>query len=83
MKPAPKPKLKMWTGNLDGRRQGLVIASSKKRASEVVGWNVGSGLTDFNRYWREQPIDESLDPEVLYTRPFDSRGPWFAGRCAL
>ena len=79
MKPTPKPKLKMWTGNLDGRRQGLVIASSKQRASEVVG----SGLTDFNRHWREQPIDGSLDPEMLYTRPFDSRGPWFPGRCPL
>ena len=74
-----KPKLKMWTGNLDGRRQGLVIAPSKQRASEVVG----SGLTDFNRHWREQSIDAALAAEVLYTRPIDSRGPWFAGRCAL
>ena len=69
----------MWTGNLDGRRQGLVIAPSKQRASEVVG----SGLTDFNRHWREKPIDEALASEVLYTRPIDSRGPWFRGRCAL
>ena len=74
-----KLKLKMWTGNFDGSRQGLVIATSKQRASEVVG----SGLTDFNRHWREQPIDEALEPEMLYTRPFDSRGPWFRGRCAL
>ena len=80
MKPAPETKLKMWTGNLDGRRRGRVIASSKRRASEIVG----SSLTDFNRYWREdQPIDEALAPEVLYTRPFNSRGPWFAGRCPL
>ena len=80
MKPAPKPKLKMWTGNLDGRRRGRVIAPSKQRASEIVG----SSLTDFNRHWREeQPIDETLASEVLYTRPFDSRGPWVAGRCAL
>ena len=74
-----KPKLKMWTGNLDGRRQGLVIAPSKQRARAVVG----CGLIDFNRYWREQAIDEALASEVLYTRPFDSRGPWVAGRCAL
>ena len=83
MKPAPKPKLKMWTGNLDGRRKGLVIARTKQRAIEVVG----TGIADFNRHWREQPIDESLNPEVLYTRPYADgiRGAktWVRGRCAL
>ncbi len=79
-------KLKMWTGNFDGRREGLVIAPSKQRASKIVG----CGLTDFNRHWREQPIDESLEAEVFYTRPFnnrmrpsDQRDPWFRGRCPL
>jgi hypothetical protein len=72
-------KRKMWIGNADGRRAGLVIAPSKKRAAEIVG----GGLTDFNRYWREWPVDPALEPEMLYTRPFDSSGPWFRGRCAL
>lgn len=35
-------KLKMWIGNLDGRREGLVIATTKKRAIEIVG----AGRTD-------------------------------------
>lgn len=78
-----KPKLKMWTGNLDGSREGLVIAANKRRAREVVG----TGRTDFDTYWRETPIDASLDPEVLYTRPIDHgiRGaaPWYRGRCPL
>jgi hypothetical protein len=66
-------KLKMWIGNLDGRRQGLVIAKTKKRAMEVVG----VGRTDFDGYWHECPIDTALEPEVLYTRKFDLGGePW-------
>lgn len=44
-------KLKTWTGNLDGAREGLVIAPSKKRAREVIGTSRG----DFEDYWREQP----------------------------
>jgi hypothetical protein len=70
----------MWIGNLDGRREGLVIAPSKKRAAEVTG----SGLTDFNTYWTEHPVDAQLEAEVLYTRRFGGRTePWFRGRCPL
>jgi hypothetical protein len=75
-------KLKMWTGNLDGSRQGLVIAPTKARAREIVG----VGRTDFDGYWRERsPVDTTLEPEVLYTRRFDPTGvePWFKGRCPL
>ena len=74
-------KLKMWTGNLDGRRQGLVIAPSKDRARAVVG----GGRANFDSYWHLQPIDTSLEPETLYTRPIQPRSPaeWQRGRCPL
>jgi len=74
-------KLKMWIGNFDGRRQGLVIAATKKRAREVVERSV----TEFNGHWHEIPINTSLEPEVLYTRPFDAAKdvPWQRGRCPL
>lgn len=78
-------KLKMWIGNLDGSRHGLVIAHSKQRAREVVG----VGRADFDSYWSEQRvINTTLDPEVLYTRPIANRGasqtaPWQRGRCPL
>ena len=77
-------KLKMWIGNLDGRRQGLVIATTKARAIEIAG----VGRTDFNAHWHEvRQIDSALAPDTLYTRPYaDSlRGAktWSAGRCPL
>lgn len=71
----------MWIGNLDGRREGLVIATTKKRAIEIVG----AGRTDFENHWVLKPtVDETLNPETLYTRRFDDReSAWFAGRCPL
>lgn len=80
-------KLKMWIGNLDGSREGLVIASSKKRAVEVLRGSVNVGRTDFDTYWTERPVDPSLEPEVLYTRPFADKlrgaATWQRGRCPL
>lgn len=77
-------KLKMWTGNLDGRREGLVIAPSKERARAIVG----GGRANFDSYWTLQPaVDPTLDPEVLYTRPIihrvqpGSSTAWQRGRC--
>lgn len=84
--PAAKTtKLKMWIGNFDGRRQGLVIAPTKQRAIEVAG----VGRTDFNAYWHEvSPIPTDLEPEVFYTRPFadslrDGKAVWRRGRCPV
>ena len=75
------PKLKMWTGNLDGTRQGLVIATSKAKARAIIG----TSSNDFDGHWTLQPaIDTSLEPEVLYTRRFanrDASTPWQRGRC--
>lgn len=74
-------KLKMWIGNLDGSRQGLVIAPTKERARKIVG----TSRSDFDGYWVLQPaIDASLDPDVLYTRRFADRNtstPWQRGIC--
>jgi len=72
-------KLKMWVGNLDGSRQGLVIAPNKERARKVVN----SSRSDFDGYWVQQPtVDQTLDPEVLYTRALSGH-PWYRGRCPL
>lgn len=72
----------MWIGNLDGSREGLVIAPTKVRAREIIGT---SSRSDFDAYWRLQPsVDPILDPEVLYTRRFGVRAvAWFRGRCPL
>lgn len=75
-----KHTVKMWIGNYDGRRKGLVIAPTKKRAMEIIGNN----RTDFENYWTLQPeIDGTLEVEVLYTRKFDGKGSWQKGRCLL
>jgi hypothetical protein len=75
-------KLKMWVGNLDGSREGLVIAPTKVRAREILGSR--TSRTDFDAYWREHPVDLRLEPEVLYTRRFGAHvEAWFRGRCPL
>lgn len=74
----------MWIGNLDGLRQGLVIATSKVKARQIIG---RCSAHEFDSYWREQDdVDETLAPETLYTRPFTTdrgKGMWFQGRCAV
>jgi len=75
-------KLKMWIGNLDGSREGLVIAPTKVRAREILG--PLTSRSDFDAYWQEHPVDPRLEPEVLYTRRFGaSMETWFRGRCPL
>jgi hypothetical protein len=73
--------VKMWIGNLDGSRQGLVIAPSKKRAREIVG----ASRSDFDGHWAVQDqVDENLEFEKLYTRVFDeNQARWTQGRCKL
>ena len=74
-------KLKMWVGNLDGSREGLVIAPTKVRAREILGTRTTS-RSDFDAYWRDHPVDPRLEPEVLYTRRFGApMESWFRGRC--
>lgn len=75
----PMKTMKMWIGNLDGDRSGLVIASSKERAR----WIVGTSRADFDSYWVLQPgVDQGLEFEVLYTRT-DATSKWQQGRCQI
>ena len=70
----------MWVGNLDGSREGLVIAPTKVRARAIIG----TSSSDFDAYWRLHPVDLRLEAEVLYTRRFGAgTETWFRGRCPL
>lgn len=67
-------KLKCFVGNFDGRYQGLVVATSKKRAAEVVG----TSLYDFNQHWHRAisvKISE-FKPDTFYRKRFDSKESW-------
>lgn len=74
-------KLKAYHGNLDGLRRGFVLATSQTAAAAVVGCSVGA----FRDYWSKAPKmpEQEIKPGVLYTRPYDSAGPWIEGRCEL
>ena len=75
-----RAKMKMWIGNLDGVRRGLVISSSKERARKIVR----ASRAEFDGFWAEQPVvDKMLEPDTLYTRPNNRDQPWAEGRCAL
>jgi hypothetical protein len=68
-------KIKYWQGNLDGKRQGLVAAHSKKEAATIAG----AGVYDFNNFWYEcDPTEPAITrPFTLFVRPFDDRdGNW-------
>jgi hypothetical protein len=70
---------KCWIGNLDGRRQGLVIATSQRRAVEVIGTTVG----DFRRFWCEQrTVLDGYEPNTLYTRRYggSAQEPFYKGK---
>ena len=73
--------LKMWIGNFDGSREGLVIAATKAQALKVVG----GGRKNFEDYWTLQPaVDPAFTPEVLYTRLMrHPKATWQQGRCPL
>lgn len=62
----------MWVGNLDGRRQGLIVASSKAEAVRILG----NSLKDFNDYWVERPLETTFEPRALYVRSYTRPGPW-------
>ena len=80
------PKLKCFTGNLDGQHRGMVITTSKKKVAEVTG----STLHDINADWDEESmcdVHALFDSDVLYTQPSNmpmgSEGLWVLGRCEL
>lgn len=76
----PMRSMKMWIGNLDGDRSGLVISSSKERARKIIG----ASRADFEGYWvRQSYVDQGLEFEKLYTRPSDGAARWQQGRCPI
>lgn len=78
-------KLKMFVGNYDGTRRGLVISTSKKDAAEIAR----TSLQDFNRFWREAQTQPDwfpqFKPRTLYTSSMFygiiTAGDWKEGRC--
>lgn len=77
-----RPKLKFYAGNLDGTREGGVLAPSWKEAARAIGQSVHSMRQFFNFH---APPEQELKPLTLYTRRFQY-GPkrnqeWIEGRC--
>ena len=71
-------KLKMWTGNYDGERRGLVITTSKTKAAKLAH----ASVHHFSEYWNECDIIEGLLPDTIYTQPYDIHtNVWMVGRC--
>ena len=72
--PAKLRRLKCFTGNLDGQRQGLVAAHSQAEARKVIE----TTRTDFDNYWHEISMQEpaASRPLVLFVRPIMSDVPW-------
>jgi len=80
--------MKLWIGNYDGRREGLIVAATKTAAARVVGCST----LRFGDYWHEAPRvvehvggAQDFEPETLYTRSISAypRGVFVKGRCPL
>lgn len=79
-------QLKCYIGNLDGLRQGLVLADNQKQAAEVAG----TTLYGFRQFWGEglPPKGIKFEPVTLYTRlnryiAGQRQGEWQKGLVAL
>lgn len=70
--------MKWFIGNLDGDRQGLVIANSWKRAAEIAGTSVYDMQLYWHRHTTNCPI--GLERETLYVRPFARYAEWEKAR---
>lgn len=77
--------MKMWIGNLDGIRKGLVISRSKERARKIVR----ASRAEFDGYWAVQAVvDTTKKPDTLYTQPgvasyVGEPPPWTEGLCEM
>jgi hypothetical protein len=64
-------KIKFWIGNLDGKCNGLVSATSQKEAVSVInsitGVSVRWSVALFQKYWNE--VDESSVPKAVKSKP--------------
>ncbi len=61
----------MWEGNLDGRRDGLVIAYSKAAALRAMNKKMRVSRNCFDEYFCEQEPIANLLPDTLYVRAID------------
>lgn len=77
-------KLKCWTGNLDGQRNALVIASSQAKAAKVLGISTKS-LRDY--FGLRGDVPTGYEVETMYTQDNREFGPhhdtWTKGRCEI
>lgn len=74
-------KLKCFMGNHDGRRRGVILATSQVAAAKALG----QGVASFRNFWHdieECPVPNAK-PLTLYTRPIDDRGEFVEGICEL
>jgi len=53
-------KLKVWGGNWDGQKRGLVAAHTKKEALEIINGHCYLSMGHFNDYWAETGNEEEL-----------------------
>jgi len=73
--------VRVYMGNYDGSRQGLVVAASQKEAAKIARTSVYT----FRQYWSaraEWPLTK-LKLGVLYTRKYDTQNEWQEGICQL
>lgn len=69
-------KLKVYSGNYNGRVERAVAASSQTQAAKLIGVST----YEFRRFYGEQAPDETIlsAPGRVFERPMDSRSPWRA-----
>lgn len=72
-------KLKCYIGNIDGLREGLVLAYNKKDAATIAKLTI----YHFSMYWTTLDTEKykELIPMTLYTRFFDTNTQWINGYC--
>jgi len=74
-------RVRVYIGNYDGTREGLVVAANQKDAAKVAHCSV----YHFREYWSARPDWPltKLKLGVLYTRKIDARNEWQEGICQL
>ena len=77
--------LKCWVGNLDGLREGLVLAHNQTEAVKIIGISVNHLRDYFNRRSDWSLFQQVLKPLTLYTRLmlYIDNNPWEEGRCKI
>lgn len=73
--------IKCYIGNYDGRRDGMIFATSKREAATVARCSA----YHFERYWsmHSSPFTAICKALTLYTRKSDYHSDWHEGICQL